>query len=97
MLWVILMVFLYSCSRYIAIVHPLHYSRYMTKVVTRLLMSATWSVALCISCIPIFWNDWEDGVLCEMNEVSLINIEYLGDRALLGKTLFPIAYRPIPS
>lgn len=57
-------------SRYIAIVHPLHYSRYMTKVVTRLLMSATWSVALCISCIPIFWNDWEDGVSCEMNEVS---------------------------
>ncbi|CAK1544819.1 unnamed protein product [Leptosia nina] len=58
-----------AVDRYIAIVHPLHYSRYMTKLVTRLLMSATWSIALCISCIPIFWNDWKDGVSCEMNEV----------------------------
>lgn len=55
--------------RYIAIVHPLHYSRYMTKLVTRLLMSATWSVAVCISCIPVFWNDWHEGVACEMNVV----------------------------
>lgn len=57
-------------GRYIAIVHPLHYSRYMTKLVTRLLMSATWTVAVCISCIPIFWNDWHEGVACEMNLVS---------------------------
>ncbi|XP_045766971.1 D(3) dopamine receptor [Maniola jurtina] len=58
-----------AVDRYIAIVHPLHYSRYMTKLVTRLLMSATWSVAVCISCIPVFWNEWRDGVACEMNEV----------------------------
>ncbi|KAL0871574.1 hypothetical protein ABMA27_004107 [Loxostege sticticalis] len=58
-----------AVDRYIAIVHPLHYSRYMTKVVTRVLMSATWSIALCISCIPMFWNDWHDGVTCEMNMV----------------------------
>lgn len=56
-------------SRYIAIVHPLHYSRYMTKLVTRLMMSFTWSVAVCISCIPVFWNDWHEGVACEMNLV----------------------------
>ncbi|XP_053606538.1 histamine H2 receptor [Plodia interpunctella] len=58
-----------AVDRYIAIVHPLHYSRYMTKLVTRVLMSATWSVALCISCIPMLWNDWHDGVACEMNMV----------------------------
>ncbi|XP_041987436.1 D(3) dopamine receptor [Aricia agestis] len=58
-----------AVDRYIAIVHPLHYSRYMTKVITRLLMSTTWSVAVCISCIPLFWNDWHDGVSCEMNMV----------------------------
>ncbi|CAH4033016.1 octopamine receptor 1-like [Pieris brassicae] len=58
-----------AVDRYIAIVHPLHYSRYMTKAVTRLLMSTTWSVAVCISCVPVFWNDWADGVACEMNVV----------------------------
>lgn len=61
-----------SNFRYVAIVHPLHYSRYMTKLVTRLLMSATWTVALCISLIPIFWNNWHDGVACEMNMVNRI-------------------------
>ncbi|XP_032520864.2 5-hydroxytryptamine receptor 1A [Danaus plexippus] len=58
-----------AVDRYIAIVHPLHYSRYMTKLVTRLLMSTTWTVAVCISCIPMFWNDWHSGVSCEMNVV----------------------------
>ncbi|VVC99290.1 unnamed protein product [Leptidea sinapis] len=61
-----------AVDRYIAIVHPLHYSRYMTKLVTRLLMSATWSTAVCISCIPIFWNDWHEGAACEMNVVVLL-------------------------
>ncbi|GBP69514.1 Histamine H2 receptor [Eumeta japonica] len=58
-----------AVDRYIAIVHPLHYSRYMTKLVTRLIMSATWSIAVFISLIPIFWNDWQEGVSCEMNMV----------------------------
>lgn len=72
MLLVLIVIILFY--RYIAIVHPLHYSRYLTKVVTRLLMSTTWSVAVCISCIPMFWNDWHDGVSCEMNMVSESNI-----------------------
>ncbi|CAG9089347.1 unnamed protein product [Plutella xylostella] len=58
-----------AVDRYVAIVHPLHYSRYMTKVITRLLMSTTWSVAMCISLIPIFWNNWHEGIACEMNMV----------------------------
>lgn len=58
-----------AVDRYIAIVHPLHYSRYLTKLVTRLLMSVSWSMAVCVSLVPLFWNDWREGLPCEMHMV----------------------------
>lgn len=58
-----------AMDRYIAIVYPLHYSRYMTKKVAVIIIISTWAAALGISSIPIFWNAWEDGRKCTLHTV----------------------------
>lgn len=64
-----------AVDRYIAILHPLHYSRYMTKPLARTLMVVAWALAVSASVVPLFWNNW--GSMAETCEVHHVNIEYL--------------------
>lgn len=51
-----------AADRYIAIVYPLRYNRYMTRRVAKLIMLAGWTISFGVASIPIYWNNWvEDG------------------------------------
>lgn len=47
-----------AIDRYIAIIHPLHYSRYMTRRVAYCIIASGWITAVTIATIPIYWNVW---------------------------------------
>ncbi|RZC42300.1 7tm 1 domain containing protein, partial [Asbolus verrucosus] len=55
-----------ATDRYIAIVYPLHYNRYMTKKVAWALILGGFLIALILSTMPIYWNNWYGGIPCEM-------------------------------
>lgn len=62
-----------AVDRYIAILHPLHYSRYMSKKATRTLMVVAWILAVTVSVVPIFWNNWGMADSCDMHKVRIYN------------------------
>lgn len=47
-----------ALDRYIAIVHPLHYNRFMTKKVVLIIISTGWFCAITLAAVPIYWNEW---------------------------------------
>lgn len=53
-----------AMDRYIAIIYPLHYSRYMTRKVAIVIIISGWIASLNISTIPIFWNRWNQEDKC---------------------------------
>ncbi|KAG5885460.1 hypothetical protein JTB14_037041 [Gonioctena quinquepunctata] len=55
-----------AMDRYLAIVYPLHYTRFMTKKTAYVLISVGWCVALTTASVPLFWNQWYEGVSCEV-------------------------------
>ncbi|XP_077293181.1 histamine H2 receptor-like [Arctopsyche grandis] len=62
-------VILVAVDRYMAILYPLHYNKYMSKRVLRLLVVLGWTASVTVSVVPIFWNEWEDGIICDMHTV----------------------------
>ncbi|XP_026481256.1 histamine H2 receptor-like [Ctenocephalides felis] len=58
-----------AVDRYIAIVHPLHYGRYMTKTVARSILGLGWLMGLIICSMPLYWNNWASARACELAEV----------------------------
>lgn len=56
-------------DRYVAIVHPLHYTRYMTNRTVYTIIFIGWVVSVSLATVPIYWNEWQGGYKCEMNMV----------------------------
>jgi muscarinic acetylcholine receptor len=52
-------------DRYIAILHPLHYNRYMTKRFVWGLIVGGWLFALALASVPIYWNNWTEEDSCD--------------------------------
>lgn len=65
--------FFISTDRYIAIVYPLRYNRYITRKVSIVLTSIGWLLSLSIATVPIYWNLWYDGIECETSLVLPLN------------------------
>lgn len=55
-----------AADRYIAILYPLHYNRYMTKRVVWSLIVGGWVFTIVLSTIPIYWNNWEEDGTCDI-------------------------------
>lgn len=53
-----------AMDRYIAIIYPLHYGRFMTKKVAILIISSGWGLSIGISLVPTFWNKWNETDKC---------------------------------
>lgn len=58
-----------ATDRYIAIVYPLHYSRYMTKKVAVIIILTVWILAFAVSSVPIYWNTWNIENECTLLQV----------------------------
>lgn len=56
-------------DRYVAIVHPLHYARFMTKRTAFVTIFVGWIVSFTLATVPIYWNDWGETSYCEMGAV----------------------------
>ncbi|KAJ6638204.1 D(1)-like dopamine receptor [Pseudolycoriella hygida] len=58
-----------AIDRYVAIVYPLHYVRYITRKVATYLITIGWIIGISIGLIPMFWNNWKTATECEFDEV----------------------------
>lgn len=47
-----------ALDRYIAIVHPLHYNRFMIKRMVITIISIGWAIAITLAATTIYWNNW---------------------------------------
>lgn len=54
-----------ATDRYIAVIYPLRYSRYMTKKIIWSLIIGGWIIASALSTVPIYWNNWEENSTCD--------------------------------
>lgn len=64
-----------ATDRYIAIVHPLQYSRYMTRQVAVIIICASWTVSFLLATVPIYWNSWQNDSVCALSAV--LPVEYV--------------------
>ncbi|CAH1971928.1 unnamed protein product [Acanthoscelides obtectus] len=60
---------LIAMDRYVAIVYPLHYGSFMTKKRVCIFIAASWVTATTMASVPLMWNDWHEGVRCELVHV----------------------------
>lgn len=58
-----------AADRYIAIVHPLHYGRYVTKRTVYAVICFGWLFCFVVATIPLYWNTWESADKCELDAV----------------------------
>lgn len=58
-----------AIDRYIAIVYPLHYSRWITKRTAITVIMFGWISGTLMGGIPLFWNNWATSTECEFDEV----------------------------
>ncbi|XP_017781883.1 PREDICTED: D(2) dopamine receptor B [Nicrophorus vespilloides] len=58
-----------AADRYIAIVLPFHYSRYMSKRIVYCIVFSGWCLSFTIATTPIYWNDWKSGCNCTLESV----------------------------
>ncbi|CAH0546907.1 unnamed protein product [Brassicogethes aeneus] len=58
-----------ATDRYLAIVYPFLYTRYMTRRTSLVMIVFVWSLSFSIILTIIFWNDWQEGVSCEIIKV----------------------------
>ncbi|GLH00107.1 Octopamine receptor beta-2R [Gryllus bimaculatus] len=49
-----------AVDRYIAIIHPLHYYRYMTRRMATILIASGWITAFILSTVPAYWNTFDE-------------------------------------
>lgn len=58
-----------AIDRYIAIVYPLHYSRWITKRTATIVITFGWVSGTVMGVIPLFWNNLDTSSECEFDEV----------------------------
>lgn len=58
-----------AVDRYIAIVYPLHYSRWITKRKAVIVIMFGWISGTVMGAIPLFWNHFDGSTECEFDEV----------------------------
>ncbi|XP_056647975.1 5-hydroxytryptamine receptor 1A [Diorhabda carinulata] len=58
-----------AMDRYLAIVYPLHYARFMVKKTAYALIAVGWVGAFSAAFVPLIWNEWTEGVTCEVVNV----------------------------
>lgn len=58
-----------AVDRYVSIVHPMKYTRYMTWTMVYSIITVGWISAVCIATIPIYWNCYDDTEVCEMDTI----------------------------
>lgn len=58
-----------AIDRYISVVHPLKYEKYMTRWVIIIMIAFGWIHAALFSLIPLFWNCFDPDDPCEMDYV----------------------------
>lgn len=58
-----------AMDRYLAIVYPLHYTRFMVQKFAFTLITIGWVVAFTTAFVPLVWNEWTEGVTCEIVNV----------------------------
>ncbi|CAH1158838.1 unnamed protein product [Phyllotreta striolata] len=58
-----------AMDRYLAIVYPLHYARFMVKNRAVSLIAVGWAMSFTTAFVPIIWNEWKEGVSCEIVNV----------------------------
>lgn len=58
-----------AIDRYIAIVYPLHYSRWITKRMAITVIMFGWISGTLMGSIPLFWNNMDTSNECEYDEV----------------------------
>ncbi|KAJ8940268.1 hypothetical protein NQ314_010762 [Rhamnusium bicolor] len=64
-----------ATDRYVAIVYPLHYNRFMTKKTALILITIGWLISFSMAAVPIVWNEWHEGIQCEV--VNVLPYNYL--------------------
>lgn len=47
-----------ATDRYVAIVHPLRYGRYMTRKMALIIICFGWTLAFTVATVPIYWHTW---------------------------------------
>lgn len=55
-----------ALDRYIAIVHPLHYNRFMTKRMVFTIISIGWFCAISLAATLMFWNNFDPAEECDL-------------------------------
>ncbi|XP_025074394.1 histamine H2 receptor isoform X1 [Pogonomyrmex barbatus] len=58
-----------AIDRYVAIVHPLSYNRYVTRKRVLLVIVVAWMCTMGVSSIPIYWNCFDTSDVCELETV----------------------------
>lgn len=58
-----------AADRYVAIVYPLHYVRYVTHRVAVAVMCGGWVAGGALGAMPMVWNNWATAGECEFDEV----------------------------
>lgn len=64
---------LIAADRYVAIVYPFHYTRFLTKRVASVSIALGWLAASSMATVPLVWNEWKEGMNCEIFNVLPIN------------------------
>ncbi|KAL3284203.1 hypothetical protein HHI36_018367 [Cryptolaemus montrouzieri] len=69
---------LVAADRYVAIVHPLDYSRCMTRRVSWILLACVWTFALGLGTVLLYWNHWnENKGVCDISLAPQLYLNYL--------------------
>lgn len=58
-----------ATDRYVAVVHPLHYNKYMTKKTVSCIIIFGWFCAVLFGSVIFYYNEWEDDRQCTLNTV----------------------------
>lgn len=58
-----------AVDRYVAIVYPLHYVRFVTRRVAVAVMCSGWLAGCLLGGMPMVWNNWATAAECEFDEV----------------------------
>lgn len=64
---------LIAADRYVAIVYPFQYTRYLTKRIVFIGITLGWLAAFSMASVPLIWNEWREGVACEIFNILPIN------------------------
>lgn len=58
-----------AADRYLAIMYPLNYNRYITNRVAMVIKLFGWIISFLISTVLLYWNNWKENNECSVKEV----------------------------